>query len=200
MAIKGVIEKVHREASTWRIPGNAKDRNCITVTDYTRMKAEVLATSCNGSDIVCMQETHLGQTSNQPTLPGMKLVAEIRHPKYGWAMFVKSLLDIRDIHTNSSDTNIETVTICLLEISITSLYKPPASPFEWPELPPKCRKKHAVVIGDFNSHHTMWGYDSTNSDGKLVESWMENTGLQLEFIHNSKLPKSFNSCRWRRGL
>ena len=68
-----------------------------------------------------------------------------------------------------------------------------------PELPPKCRKKHAVVIGDFNSHHIMWGYDSTNKDGVLVENWMENTGLQLELIHNSKLPKSFNSCRWKRG-
>ncbi|KAJ8392651.1 hypothetical protein AAFF_G00073250 [Aldrovandia affinis] len=146
-----------------------------------------------------MQETHPGPTSNRSTLPGMKLVAEIRHPKYGSAMFLKPLLDVRDIHTNSSDTNIETVTICLPEISITLLYKPPASPFVWPDLPPKCRKKYAVVIGDFNSHHTMRGYDSTNSDGELVESWMENTCMQLELIHNAKLPKSFNSCRWRRG-
>ena len=84
-------------------------------------------------------------------------------------------------------------------LEITTLYKPPASPFEWPALPPKCRKKHAVVIWDFNSHHTMWGYDTTNSDGELVESWTENTWLQLELIHNAKLSKSFNSCRWRRG-
>ena len=45
----------------------------------------------------------------------------------------------------------------------------------------------------------MWGYDTTNSDGELVESWMENTWLPLELIHNAKLQKSFNSCRWRRG-
>lgn len=163
----------------------------INVKGYTRTKAEVLAASRSGSDVVYTQDIHLGQTSNRPTLPGMKLVGEIRHPKYGSATFVKPLLD------DSSDTNIETVTICLPEISITFLYKPPASPFEWPELPPKCRKKHAVVIWDFHSHHTMWGYDSTNSDGELVESWMENTGLQLELIHNSKLPKSFSSCRCR---
>jgi len=43
----------------------------------------------------------------------------------------------------------------------------------------------------------MWGYESTNSDGEQVESWVENTWLQL--IHNTKLPKSFNSCYWRRG-
>ncbi|KAJ8372400.1 hypothetical protein AAFF_G00289750 [Aldrovandia affinis] len=121
------------------------------------------------------------------------------HPKYGSAVFVNPLLDVRDIYTNSSDTNIETVTVCLPEISITSLYKPPASPFVWPDIPTKCRKKYAVVIGDFNSHHTRWGYDNTNRDGELVESWMENTNMELELIHDAKLPKSFNSCRWRKG-
>ena len=87
---------------------------------------------------------------------------------YGSAIFVKPQQDVRDFHTNSSDTNIETVTICLPEIYISSLYKPPGSPFQWPELPPKCRKKHVVVIGEFNSHHIMWGYDSTNSNSELV--------------------------------
>ncbi|KAJ8378167.1 hypothetical protein AAFF_G00245530 [Aldrovandia affinis] len=157
----------------------------INVEGYTKTKAEVIASYCSGNDIICMQETHLGLKSNRPTLPGMKLVAEIRHPK--------------DIYTNSSDTNIETVTVCLPEISITSLYKPPASPFVWPDIPTKCRKKYAVVIGDFNSHHTRWGYDNTNRDGELVESWMENTNMELELIHDAKLPKSFNSCRWRKG-
>ncbi|KAJ8408620.1 hypothetical protein AAFF_G00252550 [Aldrovandia affinis] len=127
----------------------------INVEGYTKTKAEVIASHCSGNDIICMQETHLGLKSNRPTLPGMKLVAEIRHPKYGSAVFVNPLLDVRDIHTNSSDTNIETVTVCLPEISITSLYKPPASPFVWPDIPTKCRKKYAVVIGDFNSHHTV---------------------------------------------
>lgn len=38
-----------------------------------------------------------------------------------------------------------------------------------------------------------------NSDGELVESCMENTSIQLELIHNFKLPKLFNSCYWTRG-
>ena len=31
----------------------------INVKGYIRTKADVLVASCNGSDIVCMQETHL---------------------------------------------------------------------------------------------------------------------------------------------
>ena len=88
----------------------------INVVGYTKTKADVLASHCSRGDIVCMHETHLGLTSNQPALPGMKLLAEIRHPKYSSAVFVKSLMDVREINTNSSDTNIETVTICLPEI------------------------------------------------------------------------------------
>ncbi|KAJ8397378.1 hypothetical protein AAFF_G00439270 [Aldrovandia affinis] len=80
----------------------------INVEGYTKTKAEVIASHCSGNDIICMQETHLGLKSNRPTLPGMKLVAEIRHPKHGSAVFVNPLLDVRDIYTNSSDTNIET--------------------------------------------------------------------------------------------
>ena len=79
----------------------------INVEGYTKTKADVLASHCYGSDIVCIQETHLGLTSNRPTLPGMKLVAEIRHPKYGSAVFVKPQMDVREIHTNSSDTNLD---------------------------------------------------------------------------------------------
>ena len=125
----------------------------INIEGYTIIKADVLASHCKRSDIVCKQQTHLGPMSKWPKLPGMKLAAEIRHP-YGSAVFAKPQLGVSDIHTNSSDTSVET------EISITSLYKPPASPFIWPDLPSKCRKRYAVVIGDFNSHHTMWDYDS----------------------------------------
>lgn len=79
----------------------------INVEGYTRIKADVLADSCNGRAIVSMQENYLGQTSNQLALPGMKVVAEIHHHKYGSAMFMKPLLDSTDTHTNSSDTNID---------------------------------------------------------------------------------------------
>ena len=54
-----------------------------------------------------------------------------------------------------------------------------------------------IVIGDFNSHTTLWEYTSTDNDGETVELWVESNKLSL--IHNAKLPKSFNSAIWKKG-
>ena len=54
-----------------------------------------------------------------------------------------------------------------------------------------------IVIGNFNSHNTLWGYTSTDNDGEAVELWAESYNLSL--IHNAKRPKSFNSAIWKKG-
>ena len=52
-------------------------------------------------------------------------------------------------------------------------------------------------MGRSNSHSTTWGYENTNNDGEAVEQWAEAQNLDL--IHDAKLPKSFNSKRWKKG-
>ncbi|KAJ8404301.1 hypothetical protein AAFF_G00340740 [Aldrovandia affinis] len=59
----------------------------------------------------------------------------------------------------------------------------PPIPMEMPEIPPSGKPK--IVIRDFNSHSTQWGYANNNADGDAVEM--------------CKRPKSFNSGRWRAG-
>ena len=54
-----------------------------------------------------------------------------------------------------------------------------------------------IVVGDFNSHSTLWGYTSTDNDGEAVGLWAESNNLSL--IHNEKLPNSFNSAIWKKG-
>ena len=54
-----------------------------------------------------------------------------------------------------------------------------------------------IVIGDFNSHSTSWGYDTPDNHGKAVEQWADSCGLTL--IHDARLPKSLNSARWKKG-
>ena len=75
------------------------------------------------------------------------------------------------------------------------MYKPPPEPFRLPALGQ--RNKPHIVIGDFNSHSTLWGYTTTNSDGESVEQWVDSNSLSL--IQNANLPKSFNSAIWKRG-
>ena len=54
-----------------------------------------------------------------------------------------------------------------------------------------------IVIGDFNSHNTIWGYDTTDNNGVAVVQCVESNSLTL--IHDAKLPISFNSERWKKG-
>ena len=144
-----------------------------------------------------MQETHIGPEHCRPSIHGMKLIAETRHRKYGSAVCAKPTLNIEEVHTEVSDSQIKLVTVSLANITITSIYKPPASEFGWPSLPERCRRTLHLVIGDLNSHSTAWGYEQDDCNGDLVEAWAEDSNFSL--IHNAKLPKSFDSARWKRG-
>ena len=78
---------------------------------------------------------------------------------------------------------------------IRSVYKPTNDPFELPAL--GHRNLPHIVIGDFNSHSTTWDYARTDNEGEAVERWADSCDFTL--IHDAKLPKSFNSARWKKG-
>ena len=133
-------------------------------------------------DIVCMQETHRGPNHRRPFLKGMKLLAEIQHGKYGSAIFSRPDLPIEYTHTANSEDDNEIITVRLCSISNSSVYKPGSSfSYTWPPL----------VIRDFNSHNTMWGYNDANEDGALMEQWAEtyyNSSIMLSSLIFPKWP------------
>ena len=101
--------------------------------------------------VLCLQETHCGPQSYQPKVNGMTCIAELLHDKYGSAIFVKEETTVESIHTDDQN-NIETLSVDLESIVITSVCKPPATPFK---LSPLFKsRKNRIVIGDFNSHNT----------------------------------------------
>ena len=75
------------------------------------------------------------------------------------------------------------------------VYNPPNDQFALPAL--GHRDLPHIVIGDFNSHSTSWGYDTTDNNGESVEQWADSCYLTLN--HDAKLPISFNSARWKKG-
>ncbi|KAK1884371.1 Exodeoxyribonuclease [Dissostichus eleginoides] len=134
----------------------------INIEGFSGCKAEILATMANRFDILCMQETHIGPAQHRPTIPGMKLVAETRHRQYGSAVFSRPNLKIEEIWTHTTEGNMETITVALPNVSVTSVYKPPATPFLYTELPERCKRRFHISIGDFNAHSISWGYENNN--------------------------------------
>ena len=124
----------------------------------------------------------------------MDLAIERPHPQYGSAIFVTSGTIVNT--TSLTDiNNIEILRVDLNGISVTSVYKPPGERFSFHQPLTAVGDQQQLIIGDFNSHSSTWGYATTNTDGELVENWTENQILSK--IHDPKLPSSFNSGRWR---
>ena len=89
------------------------------------------------------------------------------------------------MHTDVTDSQIELINVSLAKITLTSVYKPPASEFEWPSLPDRCRRPVNLVIGDFNSHSMAWGYEQNGCNGDIVEAWAEDSNFSLSStMHN----------------
>lgn len=172
----------------------------INIEGITRVKEELLSTifKSTSCDIMCVQETHRNQTLNAPSIPGMKLAAIRHHRKHGSAIFTKPNMTIQSVKIYEQN-DIEFITVHLPNISVSSIYKPPNSPFIAPSLKSEDSLQHKpnIVIGDFNSHSSSWGYTETNDDGEAVEIWAQ--GEDMVLIHNNKLPPSFNSDRWKKG-
>ena len=122
----------------------------------------------------------------------MAPVAERPHNKHGSSVFVRDGLKIKSISVCEED-NVEFITVELRGVVVHSVYKP-AEQFLVPPL--RIRNMPHIVVGDFNSHNTLWGYTSTDNDGEAVYLWAESNNLSL--IHNAMLPKSFNSAIWKK--
>ena len=143
---------------------------------------------------LCLQETHRSTNVLRPKTAGMSLVVERPHNKYGSAILIRNDLKVKKIYERVQGT-VELITIVMPGVVVHSVYKPPNDPFELPDLGHKILPH--IVIGDFNSHSTTWGYTSTYNEGEAVEQWADSCNFTL--IHDAKLPKSFNSARWKRA-
>ena len=137
-------------------------------------KAQIL--SDLRADILCLQETHKELTL--PDIPGMHLIIHQGSPVHGSAIYARE----KAIITNSENLSINGLEILRVEtkgLNIVAVYKPPPTPFQWPQNVRQRLKKATVVLGDFNSHNTMWGYAENNEDGEAVELWATNEDLSL---------------------
>ena len=122
----------------------------------------------------------------------MSLVAEHPHNRYGSAILIRNDLKIDNVYERVQGT-VELIMSVMSGVVVHYVYKPIKDQFALPAL--GHRDLPHIVIGDFNSHSTSWGYDTTDNNGEAVEQLAYSCDLTL--IHDAKLSKSFNSARWR---
>ena len=124
----------------------------------------------------------------------MAQVSERPHNKHGTSVFVRDSLKVNSFSVCEED-KVEFITVELPGVVVHFVYKPSAEQFLL--FPLGNRNMPHIVIGDLNSHNTLCGYTSTDNDGEAVELWAESNNIS--FIHNAKLPKSFNRAIWMKG-
>ena len=142
------------------------------IEGLTAVKASMLSVMCKDKhcQCLCLQETHRSQTQARPRIPGMSLVAERPHNKYGSTVFIRDDLKVKRIYICEED-DVELITIELCNAIIQSDNKPPNKQFLLPPLQ-QGNNPH-VVIGDFNrnSWYMLSKRHTYNSDKRLVALW-----------------------------
>ena len=137
------------------------------IEGLSAVKASMLSDLCKEHHChwLCLQETHRGARKARPRIPGMTLVAEHPHAKYGSTIFIRDNLKVKSISVTAAN-HVEVITAELPDVVIHYVYKPSREYFV---LPPLGRRSLPhIVIWDFNSHNTIWGYDATDNNGVTV--------------------------------
>ena len=155
------------------------------------VKTELL--SHLNTDILCLQETHKDEAP--PVIPGMNLIIHHGSRIHGSAIYARDTAIISNSE-DMSNHGLELLKVETDNMTILSIYKPPPARFEWPQVDNQSTKP-VIVIGDFNSHNTIWGYAENNPDGESVEDWASSNGLTI--VHSAKDKPSFASARWKKG-
>uniref|UniRef100_H3AFP2 Endonuclease/exonuclease/phosphatase domain-containing protein n=1 Tax=Latimeria chalumnae TaxID=7897 RepID=H3AFP2_LATCH len=121
-------------------------------------------------------------------IEGYDLVSYSLHSKYGHATCVRpDLADMEPLPSNSDLCDIVRVG----HFRVANVYKPPSQPWPTPNILSKL-----IYVGDFNSHHTTWGYRESDQNGVDLLDWASLHDLHL--IHDPKQRGTFHSARWKQ--
>ena len=164
----------------------------LNVEGLTRPKCEVIQKIADDNSIsaILLQETH-ASSSEKIKIYGYSLIDSIHHPKHGIATLVRNDLLASIIDRSREGSETEWITISINgEISITNIYKPPNAPFD----PPPRYEHPAIYSGDFNCHHTFWGYSRNDPAGAALYDW--SSTIDLKLLYDPNQPKSFHSAAW----
>ena len=115
------------------------------------------------------------------------------HAKYGRALYTRN--DLIDVSPQLSTSHCDVVKTG--GYNIANVYKPPSEP--WEDTNPLPSLPHpAIYVGDFNSHHPDWGYDTPNNDSDTLLEWASCSDVAL--VREPKQRSTFRSACWERDF
>lgn len=111
-------------------------------------------------------------------------------------LFTKLNVRHSNIHQRQPyQLQVSCIVIELFGVKVINVYKPPSQ--SRPDMVLRREIHPAVYVGDFNSHHSLWGYANNNANGNKLVDWVES--LNLFLVHDLKDLPTFQSGRWQRG-
>uniref|UniRef100_H3APE4 Endonuclease/exonuclease/phosphatase domain-containing protein n=1 Tax=Latimeria chalumnae TaxID=7897 RepID=H3APE4_LATCH len=131
--------------------------------------------------------------SSHLKIPGYILITSRSHPKHGMATYIRpELKNVTEPIPITDDGFM--ISIQVGDLAIYNTYKPPNQPWSFPALLPS--NHPAAYFGDFNSHHSQWGYPSNNEVGEKLAAWALVEDQHLLF--DPKQKGTFHSAWWRK--
>ena len=133
-------------------------------------------------DIFCLQESHF--QSNPPSIRGFNAYNKPYTPNTtagGVSIFVKTSIPQSELNLNTT-LQAQAVRVTLQRsFTICNIYLPPRSNPTTVEINDLINRlpKPLLFLGDFNAHSPLWGNNTTDAKGKLVESALDHHNLTL---------------------
>lgn len=122
-------------------------------------------------DIICLQETFLKQ-DNVYRLSGYNCIRRDRvEPRGGLAFFIREGIKYT-IHQPPADVECQSVSICTSagSFNVINVYLPPVCAVTPTQLDDLLKTKNtAIVVGDMNARNQLWGADTDDTRGQLLE-------------------------------
>ena len=127
-------------------------------------------------DILCLQETHLA-SRYYPNIPNYVMIRKDRPCAVGKGggicICVRNILSLREIRIPVINSCLEVMGITINDYAITNVYNPPRNIRNILDLGFLSRFRRIILLGDFNSDHSVWGGRSINPSGRSLVSLIE---------------------------
>lgn len=170
----------------------------LNIEGISRAKCHILRKILddNRVDVLAVQEHHVEnetQLSSRGKIPGFDLLGATFDKVYGVATYVRSSIENAYLLCINNTDNIHEVVIKIGDITIVNIYKPPV--MKWPAHVIKTHTHPTAYLGDFNSHHELWKYRTSDENGNVLVNWSEEHNIHLVF--DAKDRCTFRSAAWK---